>query len=120
MSEVSIVTIAKICHEANRVYCESLGDDSQKLWFDAPEWQRESCINGVHFHLSGISKGIKPKPESSHQNWMAEKLANGWRYGPVKDPEKKQHPCLVPYEKLPEDQRRKDALFCAIVAALAG
>ena len=27
--------------------------------------------------------------------------ADGWKYGPVKDPEKKEHPCFVPYDDLP-------------------
>jgi len=36
----------------------------------------------------------------------------------VKDPEKKQHPCFVPYDELPIQQRRKDALFVSIVRAL--
>ncbi len=42
----------------------------------------------------------------------------GWRYGLKKDPAAKTHPCLVPYWQLPAEQRRKDGLFAAIVAAL--
>jgi hypothetical protein len=37
----------------------------------------------------------------------------------VKDPEKKEHPCFVPYESLPAEQQAKDHLFKGIVAALA-
>ncbi len=50
---------------------------------------------------------------------MAQKVAEGWVWGPVKDPAQKQHPCIVPYLNLPIAQRRKDALFYAIVGALA-
>jgi hypothetical protein len=46
---------------------------------------------------------------------MQEKKAAGWIYGPVKDPEKKEHPCIVPYDQLPIEQRTKDYLFKAIV-----
>ena len=42
-----VATIAIICHEANKIYCESLGDNSQESWEDAPEWQRASAIDGV-------------------------------------------------------------------------
>jgi hypothetical protein len=35
----------------------------------------------------------------------------GWRYGPIKDPKKKDHPCFLPYNELPETQRIKSTLF---------
>lgn len=35
---------------------------------------------------------------------MANKIADGWKYGEAKDPEAKTHPCLVPFDKLPEFQ----------------
>jgi len=43
-----------------------------------------------------------------HGRWMVEKLANGWRYGPKKNMEKKTHPCLVPWHKLPPREQDKD------------
>lgn len=103
--------IAQICHETNRAYCETLGDTSQVAWPDAPDWQRQSAINGVRFHLENPNAG----PSGSHENWLKEKLADGWKCGPVKNVETKEHPCCVPYDELPADQRRKDALFVAIV-----
>lgn len=105
--------IARTCHEANRAYCQALGDDSQKSWDEAPEWQRESARNGVLFHLNGDHG-----PEASHESWLAEKRAQGWKYGPVKDPEAKEHPCFVPYSELPPEQKAKDYIFRAIVHAL--
>lgn len=107
--------IAKVCHEANRAYCSALGDHSQQSWDDAPEWQRESAIKGVEFILSNPSAD----PSASHVSWLAEKEATGWKYGPVKDPDKKEHPCFVPYCMLPEEQRMKDHLFGAVVRVLA-
>jgi hypothetical protein len=49
---------------------------------------------------------------------MADKEADGWKHGPVKDPEKKEHPCMVPYGQLPAEQRAKDYLFIAVVKAM--
>jgi len=43
--------IAKTCHEVNKAYCESIGDFSQPKWEDVPEWQKESAIKRVDFHL---------------------------------------------------------------------
>lgn len=107
--------VAKICHEANRSLCETQGDYSQLSWGQAPQWQRDSAINGVQFHVDNPDAGT----DDSHKSWLAEKEAAGWKYGPIKDPEKKEHPCFVPYEDLPPDQQAKDYLFRGIVHSLA-
>lgn len=117
LSDVNVVGIAKVCHEANRAYCENLGDHSQSKWEDAPEWQRESAIHGVELHWSAFVEGAQTSPRQSHVNWLNEKEAQGWRYGPVKDTEKKEHPCFMPYEQLPESQKVKDYIFFGIVQA---
>lgn len=110
--------IAKVAHEANRAFCATLGDFSQPEWAAAPQWQKDSAIKGVEFHcFVHEGTGEAPPPESSHQSWLAEKVAAGWKYGPVKDPDKKEHPCFVPYGELPVEQRIKDYIFGSIVAA---
>jgi len=101
--------IAKVCHEVNRVYCSSVGDNSQVTWDQAPEWQKESARAGVQFALNGST------PEGLHKAWCEFKQNDGWVFGPVKDPEKKTHPCLVDYADLPPEQKVKDYLFQAIV-----
>ncbi len=107
--------IAKVCHEVNRAYCQSLGDNSQLPWEQAPEWQKTSAINGVKHHAANPDT----TPEQSHELWLAEKKATGWKYGPVKDAEKKEHPCFLPYAELKESDKAKDYIFRAIVKQLA-
>lgn len=111
---MKIEQVARITHEANRAYCETIGDHSQVPWESAPEWQRTSAINGVRFHLENPSA----PPSASHECWLKEKAEAGWQYGPVKNAEKKEHPCFVPYEQLPVEQQAKDYLFGGIVDAL--
>lgn len=106
--------IAKVCHEANRAYCESIGDNSQPSWEEAPEWQKKSAIEGVNFNVNNPDAPAS----SSHDSWLAVKEADGWKYGPVKDPENKEHPCFVPYDELPREQKAKDYLFKSVVMAL--
>jgi hypothetical protein len=103
--------IARICHEANRAYCISLGDTSQPPWDNAPNWQKSSAINGVLFHCNHPNAS----PEESHKNWLNEKIEQGWKYGLAKNSDKKEHPCCVPYAELPADQKLKDLLFLVIV-----
>ena len=112
---MTTVKIAKVCHEANRAYCESIGDNSQPTWENAPDWQKESAINGVYYHL----KNPNAKPSDSHESWLKEKEKDGWKYGKVKNPKTKEHPCFVPYDQLPIEQQKKDALFIAVVKALS-
>ncbi len=104
---------ARAAHEANRAYCIAIGDTSQPSWDEAPDWQKSSASNGVVGALNGNT------PEDSHKGWMAEKVANGWTFGPVKDPDKKEHPCMVPYAELPVAQRLKDSIFLSVVRAVA-
>lgn len=118
MKDATKVTIeqlaARQAHEANRRFCELLGDDSQPRWEDAPQWQQDSAVAGV----LAVSDGTAKTPEESHEGWLAQKREDGWVYGPVKDPETKQHPCMVPYAKLPPEQRFKDTLFLEVVRGM--
>lgn len=108
-----IVDVARICHEANRALCLSQGDLSQVPFDEAPEWQRQSAINGVDYHLAHPDS----TPADSHTSWLAEKTNTGWVYGPVKDADAKTHPCCVPFDALPPEQRVKDSIFLGIVRA---
>jgi hypothetical protein len=111
---MNITQIAQVAHEINRAYCHAIGDNSQLAWESAPEWQKQSAINQVEFHLNNPAS----PPSASHDSWLKEKRDAGWKYGAVKDPEKKEHPCFVPYDQLPVEQRAKDYLFGAIVEQL--
>lgn len=111
---MNIENIARVCHEANRALCETQGDTSQKPWGEAEDWQRESTIKGVQFAIDNP----EAPASAQHDAWSADKLADGWQYGAVKDPVAKTHPCLVPYSQLPVEQQAKDHLFRGIVGSL--
>lgn len=109
-----IEQIAQVAHEINKAYCEAIGDNSQPEWDDAPEWQKNSAIQGVIFHLENPNAG----PDASHNNWLKQKWDEGWKYGEVKNLETKEHPCFLPYELLPVEQRVKDFLFKQVTNSL--
>lgn len=91
-----------------------LGDFSQADWESAPDWQRLSAIAGAEFHH------LYPDASdaATHNSWLSQKEADGWVYGPVKDPEAKTHPCMVQFDDLPIQQQLKDALFKTICNTL--
>lgn len=107
--------IAQVCHEANREYCRTIGDYSQKPWTEAEQWQRDSAIKGVEYAQANPSDPVS----AQHDAWLADKEADGWKFGLIKDSAKKEHPYMVPYGQLPVHQRRKDGLFKGIVAGLS-
>jgi hypothetical protein len=106
--------IASVAHEANARYCATLGDHSQEQWDAAPQWQKDSAIMGV----LAIARGNVKNAGDSHRGWLAQKKADGWVYGDVKDTDAKTHPCMVAFERLPHDQQVKDHLFLAVVSTL--
>ena len=108
------VEIAKICHEANKAYCEAHGDYSLPHWGGAPEWQRASAEAGVAF----LRANKNATPRDAHAFWVACKQKDGWAYGPKKDVEKKEHPCMVDYDDLPAEQKMKDSIFLSLVRTL--
>lgn len=106
--------IAEVVHEVNRAYCQSIGDFSLPSWQDAPEWQKSTVIKGVEFHIANPLAG----PDESHKSWLKHKEEEGWKWGPEKDGNKKEHPCFVPYNQLPREQQSKDYLCRQIVHSL--
>lgn len=111
---IDLSAIAKVCHEANKACCEAFGDTSQPHWADAPNWQKDSAIKGVQFCFENPAA----PPSANHESWLEEKRQTGWKYGEVKDAEAKTHPCFVPYDQLPPEQKVKDYVFKAIVRAM--
>ena len=43
-----------------------------------------------------------------HEVWAAQRIAKGWSYGPERNDSLRQHPSLVAYEELSEEERDYD------------
>ena len=55
-----------------------------------------------------ISELMEHLAKNAHETWASQRIAEGWRYGEHRDDFKKEHPCLVPYEKLPDSEKEYD------------
>uniref|UniRef100_A0A4W3JLJ5 Ryanodine receptor 2 n=1 Tax=Callorhinchus milii TaxID=7868 RepID=A0A4W3JLJ5_CALMI len=53
-------------------------------------------------HLERIREKLA---ENIHELWVMNKIELGWTYGPLREDNKRQHPCLVEFSKLPEQER---------------
>lgn len=107
------IDIAHVIHEANRAVQMINDEEVSPPWEDAPAWMQQSTFEGVIAAQEGMT------PAQLHENWMVTRTADGWIYGEVKDSDAKTHPCLVPYDELPLNQRIKDHLFHGIVSVLS-
>ena len=46
--------------------------------------------------------------KNTHDVWALQRIKDGWTYGAMRDDDKKQHPCLVEYTELPEEEKVYD------------
>ena len=104
---VTTEQIAEFCHESNRAYCRIIGDTVRKPWNELSGAERMSLISGVNYYRENPMS----KPDEQHDAWRKAKTALGWEYGAIRDDANKKHPCLVPYDELPREQKLKDELF---------
>ena len=55
--------------------------------------------------VEGMAKNV-------HEEWAERRISQGWTYGEKRDDTLKTHPCLVPYEELPEEEKEYDRNTC--------
>ena len=51
---------------------------------------------------------VEQMAKNVHEVWAETRIQQGWKYGERRDDELKTHPCLVPYEVLPEEEKTYD------------
>lgn len=51
---------------------------------------------------------IEQMAKNVHEVWAQSRIKQGWRYGNERSDALKQHPCLIPYEELPEIEKAYD------------
>lgn len=117
---VDIDTIGQTAHAVSAVWTEYSTGEPQPAWSDLDQHTQDSVIEGVAFVLDNHSPETPVTPEACHDNWLEFKQFDGWKYGPIKDAEKKEHPCILPFDALPRWQQFKDKLFVTVVLAAAG
>lgn len=104
---------AQLIHEINNTINRVFKPDWPIYsWDEAPQEMKDSTYRGIRYALENTDA----TGEDQHNAWMAERTQQGWVYGPVKNEETKEHPCLVPYDQLPIEDRLKDHTFRTIVA----
>ena len=75
-------------------------------------------MNNTYIPKPIDTSGIQLSPElieltehiaaNVHEVWAASRIAEGWQYGETRNDAQKLHPCLVPYNELPETEKNYD------------
>lgn len=55
-----------------------------------------------------LNELIEVIAKNVHETWAANRIKDGWKYGASRNDSSRQHPCLIPYENLPEEEREYD------------
>ena len=51
---------------------------------------------------------VEEMSKNVHEVWAETRVSQGWTYGEQRNDELKTHPCLIPYEELPEEEKEYD------------
>ena len=91
--------------ESNRRFAESVGATLNRLGASMVPLDDGDPGSLVWSHTASIEQ----LAVEEHDRWQDDLLADGWKYSPgPKDPDRKTHPLLVPWEKLKEAEKEKD------------
>jgi hypothetical protein len=59
-------------------------------------------------HSSDWIEMTESLAKNTHEVWAQQRFAEGWKYGAERNDQRKEHPCLIPYEELPENEKNYD------------
>ena len=77
-------------------------DMKQNAYTPQPIFTEDIILSDEILHLSErIAQNV-------HDVWAASRVAEGWTWGEKRDEVVKQHPCLIPYDELPESEKEYD------------
>ena len=57
---------------------------------------------------STLMELVEVMAKNVHEVWAETRIKDGWRYGETRNDERLEHPCLIPYEELPDSEREYD------------
>ena len=105
--------LAEIIYEATRLEAKwSNRSIVPEKWNNRDDKFRTQFIDIIDKYMS---QDNLPTPKEAHDSWVESYKQMGWKFGEKRDIKKKTHPDMVPFEKLPKDERDKDAIFLMAV-----
>lgn len=79
-------------------------------------WQRADTFRQINL----LRDNPDMTAQEEHVRWLSARLEDGWQYGAVRNPDKKESPLLVPWEKLPFVNRALSESGFSVIRILLG
>ncbi|MBE6866971.1 MAG: hypothetical protein E7492_08480 [Ruminococcaceae bacterium] len=139
-------TLTKTASAMHQIYLDSTGATSPQ-WADLSPFTRASNVSAADHLLTKIrilleddsitdvtsatcmaayEKYVRTKDEKAdfyrhleHDRWMRFHALYNWTYNPQRDNSQRQHPSMVPFEKLDKDTQKKDDYSWQLLQQLA-
>ena len=92
----------------NRLRPANLSDLEKHMSFDPDRYQPLPIDTSAVSLDGGLLLLEEMLARNAHDVWAKQRMASGWKYGPQRDDLRKEHPCLIPYEQLPESEKEYD------------
>lgn len=101
--------IARVAHEACRTWAKLNDQPVPPSWDALDASCQAAIIMGVRFSWDGVAVS------ELHNRWVKYMYAQGWKFGPIRDMEKRVSPNLISFEQLPFREQIKDHIFKGVV-----
>jgi hypothetical protein len=69
---------------------------------------RPNPIDTSHVDLGPLEPLVEALSKNAHEIWARERMRDGWTFGPSRNDQRKEHPCLISYEDLPDSEKVYD------------
>jgi hypothetical protein len=96
-------TVSPDVHEENQKQATDI-----KAKLDAVGYELVPRSRAARTDLTLSEEQVEKLAIAEHDRWMQSRVGLGWRYGERRDDEKKLHPCIVPWDRLPPEEKAKD------------
>lgn len=111
-TELLINQIAQECHLKNDELMLANGEvPNSTSWHEMDDHMKDMNIKSVKKAL--LNPNLTAK--DMHDEWMKNKIADGWRYGITKDADQKTHPLIIDFDKMNDIDKLKDQIFIDVV-----
>lgn len=113
--EESQLSLAQQAYEVLRAFNMAVHLEPKVAWDEATPETRANMLAAVRWQRENDEAPVS----ASHDSWVSQKMAEGWKYGPVTDNARKESPKLLPFDQLAPQFRAQDFIFRAIVLGTA-
>ncbi|MBQ1391661.1 MAG: hypothetical protein IIY82_07915 [Firmicutes bacterium] len=114
--------LSPFLRQSNLAAADHLLVKARLLLDDEPltELTEEDCRRAYERYQKIPAAYVDVLREAEHRRWVRFHQMYNWTYAPVRDNGKRQHPLLVPYTELPEEERVKDDFAWEMLGRFAG